>query len=223
MATTGSTSDALSSLRQAIGANIHPILTTSSEAASVDNTTSELSRATHLQFHYPDNKQDIFPLSSSTRFETDGKPIDLRSVLFAWQRKDDAITDYISATRKLNENLPGGAGGSVQNLVFADRLDLISWLEGQSDESENIKPLAEDAAKAHAQAVGAAGIAAGATAGATAVSSGTTARAAGASDARLQEIYNGERKMGDRNSILRGIKPTVWNIGSTCWREADTI
>jgi parafibromin len=215
MATSETTSDALLSFRQAIAANIHPILTTSSQPASADNTTSDLSQATHLQFHHPDNKQDIFPLSSSTRFETDGKAIDLRSVLFAWQRKDDAITDYIAATRKLNEDLPGGAGGSVQNLVFADRLDLISWLEGQSDESENIAPLAEDAAKAHAQAAGAADIAAGATAGSAAAPSSTAARAPGASDARLQEIYNGERKMGDRNSILRGIKPTVRKADQT--------
>lgn len=28
-------------------------------------------------------------------------------------------------------------------------------------------------------------------------------------DPRLAEIYNGERRMGDRNSVLRGIKPTV--------------
>lgn len=213
MATNKTSSDALLSFRQAIAANIHPILTTSSEPASADNTTSDLSQATHLQFHHPEDKQDIFPLSSPTRFETDGKAIDLRSVFFAWQRKDDAITDYISATRKLNEDLPGGAGGSVQNLVFADRLDLISWLEGQSDESENIKPLAEDAAKAHTQAAGAADIAAGTAS--TAAPSSTAARAPGASDARLQEIYNGERKMGDRNSILRGIKPTV--------RRADQV
>ena len=60
-----------------------------------------------------------------TRFESSEKPVDLRSIIFAWQRKDDPITDYIAATRKLNEELPGAAGGAVQNLVFAERLELI--------------------------------------------------------------------------------------------------
>lgn len=137
------------------------------------------------------------------------KTVDLRAVYFAWQRKDDAITDYIAATRKLNEELPAGAGGAVQNLVFAERLDLINWLEGSSEESEYIKPLDEEVAKAHKDAEGAASIAAGGAGGAPAA---LGAGLASANDTRLQDIYNSERRMGDRNSILHGIKPTVSSI-----------
>lgn len=209
MATNGTTSDALLCLRQAIASNNHPILTTSSEPAVAENTTSDLAQATHLQFHHPDDKQDIFSLSETTRFTVPDKTVDLRTVYFAWQRKDDAITDYIAATRKLNEDLPSGAGGSVQNLVFAERLDLINWLEGSSEESDYIKPLAEEVAKAHKEAEGAASIAAGG-AGAGAATAGTGLVAT--SEIRLQEILNSERRMGDRNSILHGIKPTVSNV-----------
>jgi len=211
MASNGVQADALLCLRQAIAANNHPILTTSSAVATVDNTTTDLAHATHLQFHHPEDKQDIFPLSTPTRFESSEKAVDLRSILFAWQRKDDAITDYIAATRKLNEELPGGAGGAVQNLVFAERLDLVSWLDGTSEDSEHIKPLAEDVAKAHAQADGATSLASAATDGAamTTGSTATGARASRAADGRVQQIYNGERILGDRNSVLHGIKATV--------------
>lgn len=217
MATGNAASDALVCLRQAIASQVHPILTTSSEPATADNTTSDLAQATHLQLHHPDQRQDIFALAEPTRFESSGKGVDLRSIFFAWQKKDDAITDYIAATRKLNEDLPGGAGGSVQNLVFAERLDLINWLEGTSDEAEYIKPLEGEVATAHAQAEDAAKIAAGGAAGGAAAASGTVpgAKVPGVVDAKLQEIHNGERKMGDRNTILHGIKPTVsqlWKI-----------
>jgi parafibromin len=208
MASNGVQADALLCLRQAIATNTHPILTTSPAIASVDNTTTDLAHATHLQFHHPEDKQDIFPLTTPTRFESSEKAVDLRSILFAWQRKDDAITDYIAATRKLNEELPGGAGGAVQNLVFAERLDLVSWLDGTAEDSEHIKPLAEDVAKAHAQADGATSLAAAA---ATTTGGSTTVgtRASRAADGRVQQIYSGERILGDRNSVLHGIKATV--------------
>ncbi|KFX91257.1 hypothetical protein V490_06005, partial [Pseudogymnoascus sp. VKM F-3557] len=97
----------------------------------------------------------------------------------------------------------GAAGGAVQNLAFVERLDLITWLEGASEDSEYIKPLAADSARAAASAQVASGAAGGAA---------PAASAAGARnrtiDPRLQEIYNGERRMGDRNSVLRGVKPT---------------
>ncbi|KAL2367078.1 hypothetical protein RJ035_005229, partial [Blastomyces gilchristii] len=54
---------------------------------------------------------------------------------------------------------------------------------------------------------GAQGAGAGAGAGAG-VGVGVGGRPVRSVDPRLQEIYNGERKMGDRNSVLRGIKPT---------------
>jgi len=205
MASNGTSSDALLCLRQAIASNNHPILTTSSTPAVADNTTTDLAQATHLQFHHPNQHQDIFPLNEPTRFVSPDKTVDLRAVYFAWQRKDDAGADYIAATRKLNEELPAGAGGSIQNLVFAERLDLINWLDGSSDESEFIKPLDEEVAKAHKEAEGVARLAAGGAGGSSATDTGF----AGASESQLQEIYNSERRMGDRNSILHGIKATV--------------
>ena len=99
----------------------------------------------------------------------------------------------------------------MQNLVFAERLDLVSWLDGTSEDSEHIKPLAEDVAKAHAQADGATSLAAAAANGAAATTNNTATgtRASRTTDGRIQQIYNGERILGDRNSVLHGIKATV--------------
>jgi parafibromin len=173
-------------------------------------------------------------LATPTRFisANSGSPVDLRSILFAWQNKDVAIPEYFASANQFNETLKqkgtqeDGKEESVQILVFVERLDLITWLEGASDESEHIKPLegaaaaAEAAAKAAgvAQADAAAGIAAGTAGGASTAPTGAAGAApAGAQPGRpqkligprLQEIYNGERKTGDRNTVLRGIKPTV--------------
>ena len=103
----------------------------------------------------------------------------------------------------------------MRNLVFVERIDLITWLESASEESDYIEPLKlpdGEIAGAAARAADVAGGAAVPTAGATGI--GVTQTAPGGRpvkviDARLQEIYNGERKMGDRNTVLRGIKPTV--------------
>ena len=223
--------DPLLSLRRAIASGSLPTPTTSSELSTQD-ATDDLSKATHLFFSQP--IPQAIPLNSPTRFvsaSTD-TAIDLRSIFFAWQKKDVAIPEYIASAQELNEALQKkessepGKEDKVHNLVFVERLDLITWLEGASDESEYIKPLegAAAAAEAAAAAAGAAqaeasaGIASVATGGISSVPSGAPgAPQAGAQagraqkpiDPRLQEIYNGERKMGDRNTVLRGIKPTV--------------
>ena len=204
----GTLSDPLLSLRLSIASNRAPIPTTAADATTASDAIESLAIATHLQFSEPNRHS--FPLDASTRFISSDKPVDLRSIYFAWQKKDVAIPDYIASAQQLNEELsaPRGAGGKVQNLVFVERLDLITWLEGASDESEYIKPLDSDAAAA--QAAGSAQVASGAAGGVTAVpSSAVGGRPGKTIDPRLQEIYNGERRMGDRNSILRGIKPTV--------------
>lgn len=85
----------------------------------------------------------------------------------------------------------------MQNLAFVERLDLITWLEGASEESEYIKAISSDATGAIAAAQ------------AAPTQNGAVLRQSKTIDPRLAEIYNGERRMGDRNSILRGIKPTV--------------
>lgn len=105
----------------------------------------------------------------------------------------------------------------MQNLAFVERLDLITWLEGASEESEYIKPLAEDTSAAASASKVAAGTKGG-IAPVTSAASGV--RSAKTIDPRLAEIYNGERRMGDRNSVLRGIKPTVRHtIPISTWKQ----
>ena len=83
---------------------------------------------------------------------------------------------------------------------------MITWLEGASDDSEYITPLAGSAEQAAASA----DVASGAAGGAAALPGGQAiSRPVRNINPRLQEIYNGERRMGDRNTVLRGIKPTV--------------
>ena len=197
--------DPLVSLRRSIAANRPPTPTTSPDAVTPQNSTEDLGVATHL--HFTDPNEHAFPLDTPTRFISSEKPVDLRSIYFAWQKKDSNIPDYIASAQQLNEKLGGedGAGSKVQNLVFVERLDLITWLEGASDESEYIKISESDGSAAKS-----AQVASGAVGGVSTVpSSAAGARPGKQIDPRLQEIYNLERRMGDRNSILRGIKPTV--------------
>ncbi len=205
---TNASPDPLLCLRHSIASNHPPILTTSADASTAADAVDSLATATHLQFSEP-NRQN-FPLDTPTRFISSETPVDLRSIYFAWQKKDVAIPDYIASAQQLNEELggPGGAGGKVQNLVFVERLDLITWLEGASDDSEYIQPLASDGSAA--AAAGLAQVASGVTGQIATVPSGAAGGRPGRHiDPRLAEIYNGERRMGDRNSVLRGIKPTV--------------
>ncbi len=208
MTTTGATShDPLTSLRSSIASNNPPTPTTSPDTPTPETTTSNLGAATHLHFTSPE--PHTFSLDTATRFISSEHPVDLRSIYFAWQQKDSEIRDYIASAQQLNEDVGGtdgaGAASKVQNLVFVERLDLITWLEGASDESEYIKGLSTDgsATKSAQLASGAAGRVSTVPSGAAGAGSGRQI------DPRLQEIYNLERKMGDRNSILRGIKPTV--------------
>ena len=197
--------DPLTSLRRSIASNNPPTPTTSPDAPSSENATDNLGVATHLYFTNPE--PHTFSLDTPTRFISSDNPVDLRSIYFAWQQKDVNIPVYIASAQKLSDELGSTdrGGGKVQNLVFAERLDLITWLEGASDESEYIKALESDSS-----ATKSAQVASGALGGVSTVPSGTAgARSGKQIDPRLQEIYNLERKMGDRNSILRGIKPTV--------------
>ncbi len=199
--------DPLTSLRRSIASNNPPAPTTSPDPPTPETTTSNLGAASHLHFTSPEPHS--FSLDAPTRFISSDKPVDLRSIYFAWQKKDVEIRDYIASAQELNDELGGadgaGAASKVQNLVFVERLDLITWLEGASDESEYIKGLETDGS-----ATKSAQLASGAAGGVSTVPSGAAgARPGRQIDPRLQEIYNLERRMGDRNSILRGIKPTV--------------
>lgn len=197
--------DALILLRQSIASDTPIIPTISEDPSSPTSADLSLATATHLQFSVP--VQTSIPLTTLTRFISSDTPVDLRSIYFAWLKREVAIPEYNASAAALNAELgvEGGIGGKVQNLAFVERLDLITWLEGASEESEYIKPLASDSVSAAASAQ----VASGAAGGIAPATSGGVGRPGKTIDPRLAEIYNGERRMGDRNSILRGIKPTV--------------
>lgn len=201
-------SDPLLRLRQAIASDGPIVPTKSADPARTPDSGISLADATQLLFTEP--TRQTFGLDIPTRFKSSDKPVDLRSIYFAWQKKDVAIPDYIASAQKLNEELSaqGAAGGNVHNLVFVERLDLITWLEGASEESEYIQPLASDSAEAAAQAAGSTLSASGATGGIAPVPSGPGGRPGKSVDPRLAETYRLERRMGDRNTLLRGIRPT---------------
>ncbi|RYO92874.1 hypothetical protein DL766_002518 [Monosporascus sp. MC13-8B] len=190
--------DPLLLLRQSIASG-GAILPTASDDASAPEVS--LSQATHLTFTGP--PRIALPIDMPTRFTSDDEPVDLRSIYFAWLNREVAIPEYNASASQLNDELAGK--GQVRKLSFVERLDLITWLEGASEESEYIKPLAgdKDGSTSTAAAALASKGAAAPTIGAAVGRSGK-----GALDPRLAAIYNSERKMGDRNSVLRGIKPT---------------
>ncbi|PNP47368.1 hypothetical protein TGAMA5MH_01185 [Trichoderma gamsii] len=188
--------DPLLVLRQSISSG-QPFIPSASDDPSAAEVS--LSQATHLQFT---GLSLALPIDSPTRFISSDKPVDLRSIYFAWLNRELAIPEYNASATTLNDELgANGSSGKVQNLGFIERLDLITWLEGASEESEYIKPIAGDASAAAAgttlsSKTGAAALAASARSG------------KGTIDPRLASVYDGERRMGDRNSVLRGIKPT---------------
>ncbi|KAH7359526.1 RNA pol II accessory factor, Cdc73 family-domain-containing protein [Pyrenochaeta sp. MPI-SDFR-AT-0127] len=193
--------DPLYNLRLSIKASATPILSISSEPTPSD-TVSDLAVATHISFNTDDGAHRTFSLTSWTRFAPDSKPVDLRSCYFAWLNKDASVTDYFAAVQTLNEELPSGAGGSVQNLTFAQKIELIAWLSGETESSDSIAAI--DAGAASAAAGDAAAIASG-----KGVAIDRQVKSVGGGklvDARLLQIYDGERRMGDHNSVLRGTK-----------------
>jgi parafibromin len=191
-----STDDPLLLLRQSIAADGRIIPTTSADS----NEEAPLSKATHLVLTHP--TRIAIPIDAPTRFtSTEGKAVDVRSIYFAWLNRDIAIPEYNAVATKLNEEMAGAA--AVHMFAFVERLVLFTFLEGAQEESEFIKPLPGD----KDAATGAGAAAAGAALKAAPAALGRAGR--GTLDPRLAQIYSGERRMGDRNTILRGIKPTV--------------
>ncbi|KAJ9499851.1 accessory factor associated with RNA polymerase II [Exophiala xenobiotica] len=220
--------DALQLLKSSIAVSKPPILTKSSDPAiAEENKTDSFVEATHLYFTYPTSL--CLPLETETRFTSqnpDTTAVDLRSIFFAWLQKDVTVPEYIALAGELDKQLPEGQ--KVRNLIFVERLDLITWLEGASEESEYIKPLEGAAAGQGDAANRAADVAGGAavpTVGGSGV--GVTQTVGGRPvkviDARLQAIYNGERRMSDHNSVLRGIKPTVSKSAQLATRPATGL
>lgn len=194
---TGS-SDALLNLRYAIALNTPPVITASSDPPKPEDAV-DISTATHIHFSIPQGYRTI-SLDTPTRFVDGGNTYDLRSIFVAWQNRNLNVGDYLSTVQQLNETL----AHPVSNLPYGARLDLANWLQDPEWESEYIQPLEEKAAAAEL----AANIAAGAKVDIlpTHVDGIKGVRNV---DARLQEIYRGERRIGDRNTALRGSKPTV--------------
>lgn len=209
------TTDPLLLLRTSLGIGKAPILTTSSDATSASsNESSSFSSASHLYFSYP--IPQCLPLTTQTRFTTTSDPagpVDLRSVFFAWTQKDIIVTEYIANATELNAAL--SEGEKIRNLPFVEKIDLIAWLEGASDVSEYIKGEDEQTvADSAANIAAGAGVAIEGNTGVGATQQSSSGRPIKVIDARLQIIYNGERKIGDHNTVLRGIKPTVSTTGA---------
>ena len=206
--------DPLSLLRKSIAVQSPPILTTTQDPTTQAEPDVTLAQASYLIFNFQspqDGPQHIsVPLTQETRFisPNQNKPLDLRSIYFCWLNKDTGITDYVTAVTILNKEIEAvGKIDKATNLIFAEKLDLVTWLAGDigEEESEYIKSL-DDNEQARKEANDAALAASG--------GEDVQMRDAGLSDAvarkreeeRLREIYTAERKMGDRNTVLRGVK-----------------
>ncbi|CAK7233595.1 accessory factor associated with RNA polymerase II [Sporothrix bragantina] len=192
--------DPLLFLRQAIAAGTS-VVPTATDAADAPETP--LPQARFLQFAGAAGDRTPVPVDAPTRFVSNDAPVDLRSIYFAWLNREVAIHEYNAAATRLNEELATvSSPATVHKFAFVERLDLITWLEGASEESEYIK------AAGGPGATGAAGSAAGAkTASGAAAPLSRSGRGA-LIDPRLAVIYSGERRTGDHNTVLRGIKPT---------------
>jgi parafibromin len=196
-------SDPLSLLRLSISQSTPPILSYTPDPASPSSTTPvSLSSASFLIF-----PSSAFPLSTQTRFrKSDGTSVDLRSIYFAWLHREDTIPDYITKAQNLGD-------GVVTNLAFLERLELVTWLEGGQEESEFIRPLPSTIPPTAATAVTSGGLAQqqGSQGSSSKVgpSSATLSGRTRQTDPRLLEIYSYERVVSNRNTFLRGIKPTV--------------
>ncbi|PIA92836.1 Cell division control protein 73 [Cercospora beticola] len=203
--------DPLSLLRKTIEQQRQPIPTTDPDQPQTDVS---LAQATHLLFNFDSPQtgpQHIsVALNAPTRFISPAagdKPLDLRSIFFCWQCKDKNTADYLTAVGELNNELKeAGKDETASNVVFAEKLDLNMWLAGEMGEndSEYVKSLGDNKAdKAELadtlkQAQGDADV--------DMVDAGSDEAKRRDEEERLAAIYAAERKMGDHNTVLRGVK-----------------
>ncbi|KXT07653.1 hypothetical protein AC578_10221 [Pseudocercospora eumusae] len=210
-AVNGQSEDALSLLRRSIANNVLPIPSTGADP-SKGSTDVSLAEASFLIFNFnspQDGHQHIpIPLSLPTRFiskQAGNQPLDLRSIYFAWLKKDLSVPQYLTAIGELNGELQkAGKSETVSNLVFTERMDLSSWLSGEigENESEFIKSLDDNKAN-RAETADALKQA----------DEDVEMRDVGGDEGkrreeeeRLRDIYAAERRMGDHNTVLRGFK-----------------
>lgn len=197
--------DPILAFRRSIQAKQFPITTLAPLSHDQPGTPEpDLSLATHLQFTHAGVQ--VYPLSLPTRVERDDEAVDLRSIYFMWLKNDLTSLEYQNACAQLTAELnqEGKAGGEVKRILFGEKAEVIAWLDGAVD-CQYIKPLSDEAQEVQDEL----DKAAAAARGVAATSRPTAGLGSAGIDPKLKEIYNGERRMGDRNSVLRGIKPTV--------------
>ncbi|KAF2226204.1 RNA pol II accessory factor, Cdc73 family-domain-containing protein [Elsinoe ampelina] len=223
-AVNGDVPDPLILLRDSIANNTTP-LPTSTANPSEASDAAPLVSATHLLFNTQkpgEAAQTIISLSTQTRFisQRDNAPLDLLSVYFSWTNRDAGLQDYIAAVRALDEARTSSGLSGVTNVGFTERVDLASWLNGETDESEFIKR-ADDNKESRKAADGAADLARG-----DDVTMGDAPPSGRREEERIKSIYRMERSLGDRNTVLRGIKPTdfshVRKISETLLRRTSS-
>ena len=208
--------DVLVLLRACISSKTLPI-PTKTDDATTNTDAVPLEEATHLLFNTHSAAEGAqhtaLAATTPTRFisERAGAALDALSALFAWRHRDTGVGEYIAATQALSEERGRRGLGAVTNLVFAEKLDLVNWLAGEETDSDFIKSL-DDNAATRREAQEAADALRGL--GGDVVMDEAGALLDGRDrrreeEARMREIYAGERRMGDRNTVLRGIKPTV--------------
>lgn len=111
-----SITDALTLLQQTAAANAQPVLLDQGVSP-----TTEIDLAVSVKL----DGETTIPLSAETRFNKDEKPLDLRTVIFAYLNKDLASADYIQAC----------AAKNLIHLTFVERNELLSYINGNADES----------------------------------------------------------------------------------------
>ncbi|KAF2165521.1 hypothetical protein M409DRAFT_55898 [Zasmidium cellare ATCC 36951] len=211
--TAGLPPDPLLLLKQSIAKGSPPIPTTDPDPSNQAESNVATTYATHLIFNL-DSPQDgpqhiAIPMSQETRFVSAayGRAMELRSVFYCWEKRDMQTADYIRSVQLLNQDLKkAGRDYTVTNIQFAEKLDLVSWLQGEITDHESlyVKSL-DDNKEARVEAKDAAKQAAG--------DADVEMRDAAMDDGkrreeeeRLRLIYAAERKMGDHNTVLRGVK-----------------
>ncbi|KAF2864414.1 CDC73-domain-containing protein [Piedraia hortae CBS 480.64] len=186
-----------------------PIPSKDEDPATGADTTLSLSEANYLHFN-TQSAQDgphhiALPLTHPTRFVSPSsghKALDLRSAYLCWLHRDSNAAQYIADCTKISDELRlAGKEEKATNLVFAERLDLNGWLNGQIGESESEFIMSADGGRLKG-------------AGKTGLDDiemgdvgGVDREAERQEQERLQEIYRGERVLMNHNTVLRGLKP----------------
>ncbi|KAF5113031.1 hypothetical protein DV495_004322 [Geotrichum candidum] len=122
-------SDPLVALRTTIASNLTPELLSKDGEVLPD---ADLSKAASLRLPANgDREAQTFPLTELTKYESkipNKMQLDLRVVYNCWLTRDLNVTDYIQISDERG----------IFNLKFVERADLLGWLKGENEESENI-------------------------------------------------------------------------------------